>query len=396
MNSSNPPPLPFAPRPHRGENFTSWLLRLAGANHLTLDELRDVVAPRDAGARAPVPDYEQSPTQRRKWAKLARISESAVRSLDLKTQFPFVDRRWLQLPDADWSVPVCSVYCPQCFGEQMRNNVPLHLKAEWRLAFVTRCMDHATPLEQFCPQCGIDEPVSFPPTTARCRRCWHNLAQNPRSAAQEREPGIVALQRIAVDAFAGKRISSDEAPGLSAPQFRRLFSELIGLFTTGDFRHDRGTLIAALAPGRFRLREPYERYLDPPFADRHWREREMVLSALAELALPLARRTIPNAWWVRRRHPHCSPLTMILKRVTQHRRRFMAIVGRWPKSFQDHISRPYLDPEASPNLHGQLPHESCASALSVAERLEALCKTAPVSGYRKVRYLRAKSPGFRC
>ena len=372
--SGLPEYLPFAPRPHRGESLTSWFLRLAGANDLTREELRAVVGEM-GGARAPdlVFDYDQPSAERMILAKLARVSENSIRALDLKTCFPCLDPSGLLLEDPTVSMKVRSVYCPQCFGEQRRNRVPPFLKAEWGLAVVTRCMEHETPLEQSCPECGINEPVAFHlPTTVRCRNCWHDLAQTPRRDVPRRESGLVALQRLMVGSLAGQPPAGAWMAGLSAGQFRRLVADLIWLFTTGDFRPYRDTLVNVVAPERYRCRERYNRSIDPVFSGRPWREREAVFAAIATLMLPGA---MLDEQPIQPRRAPRSPLDELRRSVLCNRRQFLAHLQRWPRAFHRHLSKPYdttrVAPEAD-RLSRQRGRPTCETPRTVQERLEAL------------------------
>ena len=87
--ASAPSQLPFAPRPFKNELFSSWMLRIADANCVSLQELMlgfqcrhpDVPCPNSL-------DWGFFPTFLKAIARFCRTPISALHSLDLRTRLP--------------------------------------------------------------------------------------------------------------------------------------------------------------------------------------------------------------------------------------------------------------------------------------------------------------------
>jgi hypothetical protein len=135
--------------------------RLAAANELTLDQLCAAIGQRSQHMRhAGIFDYDAPLAWRHAVAAFARVPERWVWVLDLRQHFPAVGREWF-LHDPRWPDAIHCGFCSDCFAEQLRTQKPLHLKAEWAVACVTRCLQHGLPLFRFCPACGQQDPVMF-------------------------------------------------------------------------------------------------------------------------------------------------------------------------------------------------------------------------------------------
>jgi hypothetical protein len=92
-----PDVLPLAPRPLQGELRSSWLLRVASANALTLRELMDALAARHPGAGIDDAFLDDGLPARvaRALAQFARLPESVVHGLDLTDQLPGCPGAWM-------------------------------------------------------------------------------------------------------------------------------------------------------------------------------------------------------------------------------------------------------------------------------------------------------------
>jgi hypothetical protein len=82
--------LPFAPKPFRGELFSSWLLRLAGANFVPLDELLSGLQARYPSAPYALSlDVDLDEGFLLSMARFSRISVRTLHRLSLEKQIPF-------------------------------------------------------------------------------------------------------------------------------------------------------------------------------------------------------------------------------------------------------------------------------------------------------------------
>jgi hypothetical protein len=80
-----PAQLPFAPRPIASELLSSWLLRVAAANLISLRELLDSVASRYGPVLSNVPiDYGVPDAAVMALSKFCRVRTKTVRMLDLR------------------------------------------------------------------------------------------------------------------------------------------------------------------------------------------------------------------------------------------------------------------------------------------------------------------------
>jgi hypothetical protein len=322
-----------------GELLSSWARRLAGANGITLPEIRACVGDLLGGREpAAIFDYGAPKPWRLAMAGMARIPERWVWVLDLQQQFPAIGREWF-LHDPRRPERIVSGFCPECFYEQIARRRILHLKAEWAVALVTRCFEHQLPLYCFCPWCGQDEPVHFPDNRAvQCLYCEHDLTirrwiRTPASP----EPLIVAFERAVVEVLAGRPPDPVWAGECTARAFRDLLSDLLWMFTTVDLVDPRygAALVDRIASGRFVPKYPYGEDFERPFEARSWKQREAVASAMiqvlrgseADRALAVC-----GARWKLREF---RPFVEILKAVNRNEPDLWPRIRRWPGEIQD-------------------------------------------------------------
>jgi TniQ len=130
--------LPFAPRPVAGELVSSWLLRVAAQNSITLREL--VAAVRLAYPRASVElasvDHDLPSEFCTGLAQFCRVSARAIRRLELQHQFPGVPRQmFLSFP---WNRDLITrasdkrvryEFCLNCLNEPFPVNSPAVIRA---------------------------------------------------------------------------------------------------------------------------------------------------------------------------------------------------------------------------------------------------------------------------
>ncbi len=325
-----PEVLPFAPRPINGELLSSWARRLAAANGITLGELcASLGGPPGAAQPAGVFDYAAPKPWRRTIARLARVPEPWVWVLDLAQQFPALGREWF-LHDPAAPERIFSGFCPECFAEQIARGGVLHLKAEWALALVTRCLRHRLPLYRDCPWCGRDQPVTFDgPAAVRCLGCGHALTVRRWSWRPEKpEPAIAEFLDSAV------RILAGQAPHAvwTGRSLRAVLPDLIWMLTTAELVDPaRGhAVVDPLAPEHLVTEQAYGADFDLPFPARSWQHREAVVAAIVRiLAGP------PEAVADSSSNASAEPFVAVLRLVRRNQRRLWQRIRQWPGPLRD-------------------------------------------------------------
>lgn len=163
-----PDVLPIAPRPLQGELRSSWLLRVASANALTLRELMDAVAARHPGAGTDDAFLDDGLPARvaGALAQFTRLPESVVHGLDLTDQLPGCPGDWVRPApalevgghDQVSDQRAAYTFCPSCLDSVAPVAAPPHLPVEWACAVVTHCPIHRTRLLEWCPGCHAHDP----------------------------------------------------------------------------------------------------------------------------------------------------------------------------------------------------------------------------------------------
>ena len=191
MNATSAPAqLPFAPRPIAAELFSSWLLRVAAANFISLQELLEAFESRFSGI-APVKSFDLALPLffLQAISQFCRVPVAKLRALDVGQRLPQLQTALLlRFPGTEpfSSNPPCSdrlqkqrlgyAFCPSCLADQREIHVPW----EWSLACILRCGMHGTSLQTGCPTCGEWDPITFSapgiePNRA-CRSCGDDLS----------------------------------------------------------------------------------------------------------------------------------------------------------------------------------------------------------------------------
>ena len=144
--------LPIAPPPIAGELISSWLLRVAFANGLTLAQLVQGIEARfpEVPLRGAFIDHQLSASARSALAKFLRVTEENVKALELNQQFPILPIEWiLRSIDWDFGSPDRFVegraryaFCPLCIQEMSRRTQTVWIRSEWALVFQTHCAQH--------------------------------------------------------------------------------------------------------------------------------------------------------------------------------------------------------------------------------------------------------------
>jgi TniQ len=229
--------LPFAPKPFRGELFSSWLLRLAAANCVTLDELL-------AGFHASYPstpyafslDVNLDECLLKFMASFSRVPFTTLSRLSLENQvFNPEAALLLRFNDNSRASRLLSrrlgyAFCPYCIAHQSFVHVPW----EWAFACLLHCSVHGTPLGAGCPSCGDLDPLPFGliPVADQvpCQSCGANLLDDHTD--QGRTPSsrtVLEFESSYRAALLGAAPDLDLLHGTSGTQFRQFVDDTLRL-----------------------------------------------------------------------------------------------------------------------------------------------------------------------
>lgn len=186
-----PAELPFAPRPYSTELLSSWLLRVAASNLVSLRELLDGFEERYGRVLANVPiDYAIPDAAVAALSQFCRVAPEKIRTLDLRRRAPQLSPALLlryQNLSLLW-FPRCSLrrvrytFCPLCVASQR----VIHVHWDWSVACLIRCTVHRTPLVDGCPACGEPDPLTFSGFDCTpiyvCRSCGGDLTASQNDA----------------------------------------------------------------------------------------------------------------------------------------------------------------------------------------------------------------------
>jgi hypothetical protein len=185
-----PAQLPFARRPIPAELFSSWLLRVAAANQISIAELLDGFESRYPGLLPAGQSLDlglPSPFLRA-FSLFCRVPFRTLHALDLCQRMPHLQGALLlRFPSIS---PRCQrrraqrlayAFCSHCISAQS----VLHVPWDWCFACLIRCTAHHIPLLDSCPACGELDPLSFSaPQLVRGPACWScgaSLANHARA-----------------------------------------------------------------------------------------------------------------------------------------------------------------------------------------------------------------------
>jgi hypothetical protein len=177
MNAAYAPSqLPFAPKPLPNELFSSWMLRIADANCVSLQEL--MVGFQSCHPEVPCPkslDWGFSTEFLKAVARFCRAPIGTLRSLDLRTRLPNAQPLLLlRLRDSSeecWRFRkerAGYAFCPICIVQQRC----VHARWKWVFPALLCCHVHKSPLRHGCPMCGEDDPLPFGVSADPSIRCW--------------------------------------------------------------------------------------------------------------------------------------------------------------------------------------------------------------------------------
>jgi len=127
---------------------------------------------------------------------------------------------------------------------------------------------------------------------------------------------------------------------VTAANFRALIQDLIWLCTTPELREDGDAraLVDVLAFLRFQPRDPYNRYPEPPFVAWPWKQREAVVSIIAQVLYgPRSAEVfqIPDQRF--QQDLRLYPFVEILRAVHQNPARWLARASQWQVGLQNRL-----------------------------------------------------------
>jgi len=223
--------LPFAPKPIATELVSSWLLRVAAANFVSLCELLRGLQSRYDRIPPYWPiDYCLSDVAMTSLSKFCRVPSQEIRRLDLGCRAPHLHPGLLlHFPNGSSIDPRCASqrvrysFCPLCIQTQ-----PIFVRWDWSLAYLIRCGIHGTALRDGCRSCGDLDPLVFSaPHLAPnycCRTCGRDL-----TAGMEESESIPIKKEILVveDAYRNALVGVGPNPVLLGKTTDRAFRQFV-------------------------------------------------------------------------------------------------------------------------------------------------------------------------
>jgi TniQ len=161
-----PSQLPFVPRPLSCELISSWLLRVAAANHVPLADLLDGFESQYPKIWEPgeLIDCSLSSSACDALAQFCRVPVKTLRALDLRQRVPNLNPALLlRFSKASHICPrrsyqrVRYAFCPVC----LFTDPVTHIRWDWSLACLVRCSIHRVRLRDGCEICGDSDPLTF-------------------------------------------------------------------------------------------------------------------------------------------------------------------------------------------------------------------------------------------
>ena len=206
-----PRQLPFAPRPVLSELISSWLLRVAAANHVSLAELLHGFESQYPGLllAGALIDFSLPTAVLNALGQFCRVPVKTLQALALRQRAPLLNPALLlRFSKASLLCPrrayqrVRYAFCPICIFTQP----VLHIRWDWSLACLIRCSIHRVRLRDGCELCGEPDPLLFsapdlPPNFA-CRSCGGKLTQK-EDCATESDSLIEAVENAYRNALLG-------------------------------------------------------------------------------------------------------------------------------------------------------------------------------------------------
>ena len=173
-----PAQLVLAPRPIPTELLSSWLLRVAAANLVTLQELLAGFEAHYGRVLSNTPiDYGIPEGAVNALSRFSRVAPEMIRMLDLRVRAAgLTSSMLLRFENVGWCRPryrlsVRYAFCPSCLGDQR----VFHFPWDWSVSCLVRCTVHRRHLLDGCPTCGELDPLTLTEADIRCRSCGESL-----------------------------------------------------------------------------------------------------------------------------------------------------------------------------------------------------------------------------
>lgn len=237
MNTATAPSqLPFAPRPFAEELFSSWMLRVANANCVSLQELVLGFQSRHPDVPGPnVLDWGLPDGFLKAISRFSRTPIGTLHALDLRARLPTVETALLLRGQAvsDQSQRLRNMrtgyaFCPTCISRQSS----VHVRWDWVFPVLLRCHVHRSPLRHGCPECREDDPLPFGVVPAvvpvLCRSCGANLTEtSPGSHVRKMDEAHGVIERIYRNVLSGAPLDAGLLGEATGTQFRRFVDDLV-------------------------------------------------------------------------------------------------------------------------------------------------------------------------
>ena len=242
-----PAQLPLAPRPLPTELVSSWLLRVAGANFVSLDELLHGFHSSYPTVPHPVSlDLGLPPSFLQAIARFCRVPIATIQALDLERRlphlqkalllrFPFCPRRYSRRQA--WRLGYA--LCPLSIAQRP----VVHIRWDWCFACIVRCAIHRTSSLHFgCPGCGEADPLSLgsaliTASEVACQSCGHDLEAESCCGDPESAQGI----RKVGEAYRAALLRASPHPALLGKVTDRAFEDSL----TTSWNSSSATLVPA-------------------------------------------------------------------------------------------------------------------------------------------------------
>jgi hypothetical protein len=234
-----PAQLPLVPKPLKTELFSSWLLRVAAENHVSLYELIDgftssypgIPLPRSLD-RAIDRDFLQG------FAKFSRVHIHTLNALDLNKKLQRSHRAvLLRLPSSSKTSPrrfdlrAGYAFCPLCIAQDSI----IYIRWDWCFAGLIRCSAHGARLLLGCQACGESDPLlvgdSSTLPSRLCRSCGMDLTTPTECCQEVLSSEIVTIDRAYRAALMSVKPDSVLLGQVTDDQFQSLVDDLLDLIT---------------------------------------------------------------------------------------------------------------------------------------------------------------------
>jgi len=232
-----PAQLPFVPRPLKTELFSSWLLRVAAENHVSINEL--ISGFTSVYHHIPLPYSLDRAIDRdflRAFSQFSRVHFHTLNALDLDARLQRSGRAvLLRFPSSSKPSPRrCDLragyaFCPLCIAQDSI----IHVRWDWCFAGLIRCSVHDALLQLGCWVCEEPDPLIFGaiqtmPSHA-CRSCGIDLTLRTGRSKEALAGDITAIDQAYRAALMSVEPNSALLGQVSDEQFQSLVDDLLEL-----------------------------------------------------------------------------------------------------------------------------------------------------------------------